>query len=449
MKIELPQVGESVTEGIIGKWLVAVGDKIEKYDPLVEVVTDKVAMELPSPVAGTLREIIAVEGETIPMGGVIADIESENEKAAPTTEDNPADLEPSSEQDKEIGTTGILLKDVAPVGPTGSGGIIDSASSKKGQNNGQNRGSRVIYSPAVTRLAEIHDINLEMVTGTGRNGRVTKKDLQNFIDSEKTSGDSKSIDQDDKKSSNTDSVLTEGTYPNVLANDEEKITLSPVRKMIASNMVKSATLIPQAWSLVEVNVSGLVELRNKVKDDFHKREKVNLTYLPFVLKAVSESLKEIPLLNSSWNEDSIILKHQINLGIAVAAPDGLVVPVIENADTLSISGLAHKLDYLTTRAREGTLTVSDVQSGTFTVNNTGALGSIASQPLVNYPQAGIITTEAIVKRPVVVNDAIAIRSMMNICLSFDHRIIDGEQASGFNRSVKDRLESMNLNTQIY
>ena len=288
-----------------------------------------------------------------------------------------------------------------------------------------------------------------MVTGTGRNGRVTKKDLQNFIDSEKTSVDSKSIDQDDKKSSNTDSVRTEGTYPNVLANDEEKITLSPVRKMIASNMVKSATLIPQAWSLVEVNVSGLVELRNKVKDDFHKREKVNLTYLPFVLKAVSESLKEIPLLNSSWNEDSIILKHQINLGIAVAAPDGLVVPVIENADTLSISGLAHKLDYLTTRARDGTLTVSDVQSGTFTVNNTGALGSIASQPLVNYPQAGIITTEAIVKRPVVVNDAIAIRSMMNICLSFDHRIIDGEQASGFNRSVKDRLESMNLNTQIY
>ena len=445
MKIELPQVGESVTEGIIGKWLVAVGDKIEKYDPLVEVVTDKVAMELPSPVAGTLREIIAVEGETIPMGGVIADIESENEEAAPTTEDNPADLGPYSEQDKEIGTTGILLKDVAPVGPTGSGGIIDSVSSVKGQN----RGSRVIYSPAVTRLAEIHDVNLEMVTGTGRNGRVTKKDLQNFIDSEKTSVDSKSIDQDDKKSSNTDSVRTEGTYPNVLTNDEEKITLSPVRKMIASNMVKSATLIPQAWSLVEVNVSGLVELRNKVKDDFHKREKVNLTYLPFVLKAVSESLKEIPLLNSSWNEDSIILKHQINLGIAVAAPDGLVVPVIENADTLSISGLAHKLDYLTTRAREGTLTVSDVQSGTFTVNNTGALGSIASQPLVNYPQAGIITTEAIVKRPVVVNDAIAIRSMMNICLSFDHRIIDGEQASGFNRSVKDRLESMNLNTQIY
>ena len=214
-------------------------------------------------------------------------------------------------------------------------------------------------------------------------------------------------------------------------------------------MTKSATLIPQAWSLVEVDVNSLVELRNKVKEDFQKREKVNLTYLPFVLKAVSESLKEIPLLNSSWDEDSIILKRQINLGIAVAAPDGLIVPVIENADTLSISGLAHKLDDLTTRAREGKLTVSDVQSGTFTVNNTGALGSIASQPLVNYPQAGIITTEAIVKRPVVVNDAIAIRSIMNICLSFDHRIVDGEQASGFNKSVKDRLESINLNTQIF
>ena len=446
MKIELPQVGESVTEGIIGKWLVAVGDKVEKYDPLVEVVTDKVAMELPSPVSGTLREIIALEGETIPMGGIIADIESENGEATPTTaKENQLAPETHSQPGKEIGTTGILLKDVAPVGPTGSGGIIDSTSSE----GDRDEGSRVIYSPAVMRLAEIHDVNLEIVTGTGRNGRVTKKDLQNFIDSGKTSLDSKNVDQDDKKSANTDSVPTEGTYSNVLGNDEEKITLSPVRKIIASNMVKSATLIPQAWSLVEVDVNGLVELRNKVKDDFQKREKVNLTYLPFVLKAVSESLKEIPLLNSSWNEDSIILKHQINLGIAVAAPDGLVVPVIENADALSISGLAHKLDDLTTRAREGKLTVSDVQSGTFTVNNTGALGSIASQPLVNYPQAGIITTEAIVKRPVVVNDAIAIRSIMNICLSFDHRIIDGEQASGFNRSVKDRLESINLNTQIY
>ena len=446
MKIELPQVGESVTEGIIGKWLVAVGDKVEKYDPIVEVVTDKVAMELPSPVSGTLREIIALEGETIPMGGIIADIESENGEATPTNaKENQPDLEAHSKPGKEIGTTGILLKDVAPVGPTGSGGIIDSTSSQ----GDRDRRTRIIYSPAVMRLAEIHDVNLEMVTGTGRNGRVTKKDLQNFIDSEKTSVDSKNVDRDDKKSANTDSVPTENTYPNVLGNNEEKITLSPVRKIIASNMVKSATLIPQAWSLVEVDVNGLVELRNKVKDDFQKREKVNLTYLPFVLKAVSESLKEIPLLNSSWNEDSIILKHQINLGIAVAAPDGLVVPVIENADALSISGLAHKLDDLTTRAREGKLTVSDVQSGTFTVNNTGALGSIASQPLVNYPQAGIITTEAIVKRPVVVNDAIAIRSIMNICLSFDHRIIDGEQASGFNRSVKDRLESINLNTQIY
>ena len=446
MKIELPQVGESVTEGIIGKWLVAVGDKVEKYDPLVEVVTDKVAMELPSPVSGTLREIIALEGETIPMGGIIADIESENGEATPTTaKGNQPALETHSQPGKEIGTTGILLKDVAPVGPTGSGGIIDSTSSE----GDRDEGSRVIYSPAVMRLAEIHDVNLEMVTGTGRNGRVTKKDLQNFINSGKTSVDSENVDQDDKKSANTDSVPTEGTFSNVLGNDEEKITLSPVRKIIASNMTKSATLIPQAWSLVEVDVNGLVELRNKVKDDFQKREKVNLTYLPFVLKAVSESLKEIPLLNSSWNEDSIILKRQINLGIAVAAPDGLVVPVIENADALSISGLAHRLDDLTTRAREGKLTVSDVQSGTFTVNNTGALGSIASQPLVNYPQAGIITTEAIVKRPVVVNDAIAIRSMMNICLSFDHRIIDGEQASGFNRSVKDRLESINLNTQIY
>ena len=193
----------------------------------------------------------------------------------------------------------------------------------------------------------------------------------------------------------------------------------------------------------------MVARRQSTRDNFRQREGVNITYLPFVIKAVAESLKENPLLNSSWGEDCIIMKRRINVGIAVAARDGLVVPVIHDADNFSIAGLALKIEDISNRARNGNLTVEDVHSGTFTVNNTGVLGSLASQPLVNYPQAAIMTTEAIVRRPVVVGDGISIRSMMNICLTFDHRIMDGQQASRFNMDVKSKLESLNENSPIY
>jgi 2-oxoisovalerate dehydrogenase E2 component (dihydrolipoyl transacylase) len=219
--------------------------------------------------------------------------------------------------------------------------------------------------------------------------------------------------------------------------------------MIAEHMVRSATQIPAAWSIVEVDATGLVQRRESAKEDFQRREGVNLTYLPFVIKAVAESLKENPLLNSSWGGDAVILKKRINIGVAVAAPAGLVVPVIHDADRLSIAGLAKAVDELTARARQGKLRLEDVQGGTFTVNNTGALGSVVSQPIINYPQAAILTTEAIVKRPVVVNDAIAIRSMMNICLTFDHRIMDGAESSAFINAVKRRLEAIGPETGIY
>ena len=227
------------------------------------------------------------------------------------------------------------------------------------------------------------------------------------------------------------------------------MALTPIRRIIADNMVKSATQIPQVWTLVEVDVTNLVQRRELLKEDFLRREGINITYLPFVVSAVAGSLKENPLLNSSWGGDAIIVKRRINLGIAVAAPDGLVVPVIHDADTLSVVGLAKAIDGLTARARQGKLTLQDVQGGTFTVNNTGALGSLVSQPLVNYPQAAIITTEAIVKRPMVINDAIAIRSMMNIGLTFDHRILDGNEASAFINAVKRRLESIGPDTAVY
>ena len=442
MKIELPQVGESVTEGVIGKWLKNVGDSVEKFDPLVEVVTDKVNMELPSPVTGTLKSIMVHEGDTVPMGTIIADIEVEGDQNIP----DPSEPSQSTPTTPQIGTIGELLKDVSPVGPTGSGGPAnktDEALQKSPDESPisqQRQNKKGIYSPAVLRLSEKHQFDLSSIEGTGINGRVTRKDVQNHLENIAIAD-----------SHNADSAETISISPASLESneDEQKIPITPIRKIIAENMVKSATLIPQAWGQTEVDVTNLVAIRNSLKGSFKEREGISLTYLPFVIKAVSESLKENPLMNSSWGKDSIILKKRVNISIAIAAPDGLVVPVIKDADTLSISGLAKKLNELTTKAREGNLTMEDVQGGTFTVNNTGALGTTSSIPLVNYPQAGIMTTEAIIKRPVVIDDAIAIRSMMNICLSFDHRIMDGQEATGFNTLVKRKLESISSNTPVY
>ena len=442
MIIELPQVGESVTEGVIGKWLKSVGDRVERFDPLVEVVTDKVNMEMPSPVSGTLTAILAEEGATIPMGHPIAEVEVEGEPASPParspklatrTSEPVSDARPPSPD-----LIGTLLKDVAPVGPTGSGGpaAADMPISADSPPQTERSTGRRRHSPAVLRLAEERDVDLDQVQGTGINGRVTLKDVRRFIE-----GEANRVAQPDRSDDARQTAPPE--------DDEERAPLTPVRRMIADNMVRSATQIPQAWTLVEVDVSGLVARRQAARDEFRRREGINITYLPFVMKAVAESLKENPALNSSWDGDAIVYKRRINIGVAAAAPDGLVVPVVHDADTFSIAGLARRIADLTDRARRAELRLEDVRGGTFTLNNTGVLGSVMSQPLVNFPQAAILTTEAIVRRPVVVGDGIAIRSMMNLCMSFDHRILDGAEASAFINSVKRRLESIGPEAGVY
>ena len=426
MKIELPQVGESVTEGIIGKWLVSVGDEIRKYDPLVEVITDKVNMEMPSPVTGTLTAILAEEGITVPMGSAIAEI-STPEDPSPESEDST----PNKMQIPDSpGTTGILLKNTAPVGPTGSGNVAVRTDDDEVEQEPRKKNPR--YSPAVQRLADSNNVDLTKIEGTGINERVTRKDVEKYLKVRSTESPKAPFSQQKEN-------LINGQIINV----------SPIRKMIADNMVKSATLIPHAWSQVEIDVSNMVLARTNAVADFRKNEGINLTFLPFVLKSVSQALKNNPLLNSSWNETQIILKKQINIGIAIAAEEGLVVPVVHDADLLSIAGLARKVHELTEKARTGKLDLQDVQGGTFTVNNTGVLGSTSSQPLINYPQAAIVTTEAIIKKPVVINDAIAIRSMMNMCLSFDHRIMDGREVGEFNMAMKNNIESIDSSTPIY
>ena len=468
--VELPHVGESVVEGTIGKWLKQPGESVRRYEPLVEVVTDKVTMEVPSPVEGELLRVLAAEGETLPMGAPIAEV---GEPGETPSSDAPsataAPVEPAvPAAAPAVGTTGYLLRDVTPVGPTGGAAVEamepmtaavapvpqpaavpapTAAAAPPGRPEASGvDGSRPRLSPAVRRLAREHSVDLDRIRGTGLGGRITRDDVLRYL----------AEPQPAPAAAATPAPAPVGQAAPAAAaatgtgEDEERVPLTPVRRMIAEAMVRSVTEIPHAWSIKEVDVSGLVELRRSVRAGFERQEGVPLTYMPFVVQAVVEALRKVPTMNATWGGDSIILKRRINLGLAVAAPNGLIVPVIHNADRLNIAGLAHAVNDLTERARTNRLAIEDVQGGTFTLNNTGALGgSLVSGPIINYPQAGIMTTETIEKRPVVRNDAIAIRSMMNICLSFDHRINDGAEASAFLESVKARLESLTPDSPVY
>ena len=457
--IELPHVGESVVEGTIGKWLKQPGDEVKRYEPLVEIITDKVTMEVPSPVEGSVIKLLAEEGETLPMGAAIAEV---------ATAESPEGVEPEAaaikeevttpEESNSPGTTGYLLRDVTPVGPTGGAAVELAEPTGSNADTGQARPTAVVQppappvqtvqttprsgqtrlSPAVRRLAQEHSIDISRIQGSGLGGRVTRADVLSYLESDSalTATSSTAPTRDLEGSTSVDG-------------QETHISVSPVRRMIAEAMVRSVTEIPHAWSTVEVDVSGLVALRSSVRTEYEKNQGGSLTYLPFVIKAVVEALKEFPTMNATWGGDKIILKNRVNLGLAVAAPEGLIVPVIHNADQFSIAGLAAGANDLAERARTKKLTLDDVQGGTFTLNNTGALGSYVSGPIINYPQAGILTTETIQKRAMVIDDAIAIRSMMNLCLSFDHRINDGAEASGFLTAVKNKLQAFGPGTSIY
>ena len=409
MRITLPHVGESVTEAVIERWLKQVGDRVEKYEPLAEVVTDKVSMEMPSPVDGILVDILVDAGQTIPMGAEIAEIATENDDAPAEDTAPPKASSPPQAKDR-IGT---LVKDATNVGPTGSGGPITTGV----ESDRPSTGAR--YSPAVLRLAEFHNVDLTLVSGTGLNGRITRKDVQAYIDTVQTVAEPSPERRD----------------------EDERVPLTAVRRMIAENMTRSVSEIPEAWSTMEVDMTNVMAVRERTKDDFERREGARLTPLAFALKAVSESLRANPIVNSTWADDAIVLKGRINIGVAIATERGLLVPVIQDADRLSVAELAKAVDDLASKARENKLNIEDVQGGTFTVNNTGALGSVMGKGIINHPQAAILNTESIVKRPVIIGDAIAIRSMMNICLTFDHRIMDGREAGGFLADVKRRLES--------
>jgi len=413
-QIKMPQLGESVTEGTVDKWLKHEGDFVKRDEPLVEVVTDKVNAEIPSPFEGTLVKIAVTEGETVVVGAMLAQIE-----VAPAAGAAAATAPAKAVREAATGAT--------PTGP-----IATEARSETGD------GERARLSPAVRKLAAENGIDTASLRGSGMGGRVTRDDVLAAAAGGKPERQAAASVPAPPAAAKAPTTSSQPTR--VDGKREELVKLSVMRRSIAEHMVRSLATSPHAWTLQEVDVTNLVRYREAEKETFKARHGVALTYLPFVVQLVCEVIKEYPWLNSTWTDEGVVLKRYINLGIAVSIPDGLIVPVLKDADQRGFTDLVRTLNDLIERARNKQLKPEDVQGGTFTLNNTGATGSVASQPIINQPQAAILTTESIVKRPVVINDAIAVRQMMNMCLSFDHRIIDGMMAGQFLGSIKKRLE---------
>lgn len=422
--VTMPQLGESVTEGTIGQWLKQVGDAVEKYESLLEVMTDKVNAEVPSPVSGIVQKLLVEPGTTVPIGTPICEIavEGAEPEEATAPSDAPATT-PASDSSSPLA--------VPP-------GVAE----------GRGR-----YSPAVRRLAHEHGIDPAQIAGTGAGGRVTRKDVEAAIraTTQVAKAPVPPAAAPAPAAATTPSAASGGipSAPAVIDEGDTVEPLTPVRKVIAERMVRSKQTVPHAWIMIEVDVSGLVALRDQIKEEFKAREGVSLTYLPFMMRAVVEALRAVPQMNAQWNGDSVVMKKRINLGMAAATDRGLVVPVVKDADQKNIVGLAKATQDLVQRARSGRLTMDDLSGGTFTVDNTGAVGTILTYPVINAPEVGIVTMESVVKRPVVVDNMIAVRSMVNVCLSFDHRVVDGADAGRFLQVIKKQLESIGPHTSIY
>lgn len=401
----MPKLGESVTEGTINSWLVKVGDTVNKYDPIAEVMTDKVNAEIPSSFSGVIKEIVVEEGETVAVDELICYIEVSNGSNS------------VNDSDEEI------VQQTGEVPATAA--EVDNEQSMK-----------LRYSPAVLKRAAEHQIDLTDVTGTGIGGRITRKDIDAYI--------SKGLGKSSHSKVNEEKAARQ--INQTLSKKDIEIPVTGVRKMIAENMVRSKQEIPHAWMTVETDVTELVKYRNEIKDDFKRREGYSLTYFAFFIHAIARALREYPEINSTWAGNKIIQRHDINISIAVAKENELFVPVIKHADEKSVKGIAREIFELANKARSGKLTQNDMEGGTFTVNNTGTFGSVSSMGIINHPQAAILQVEAIIKRPVIIKDMFAARDMVNLSLSLDHRILDGLICGRFLARVKQLLENINEQT---
>jgi 2-oxoisovalerate dehydrogenase E2 component (dihydrolipoyl transacylase) len=513
-KVTMPQLGESVAEGTIGKWLKQPGDTVEKYEPLLEVITDKVNAEVPSPFAGVLKEILVEEGATVPNNAEIAVIETADEgssggatpatEAAPTAEATPAAEAPRRETAAPAPSAAVAPDDrgaptvaaVAPArepahGPAGSDERPERAAASAGAaptavaaEPAEAPGSPdARMTPAVRRLLREHGLTPAQIVGTGGGGRITREDVTNYVEAQRTGQPvgGQSVGGGVAAAS-TNGASAPAAAPSVPASapapapartqpsagaaadtaapgiefpagaDEVLVPMTQMRKGIAAQMTR-ALQAPHAYVQMEIDATRLFALRERANREYKAKEGVGLSYVPFVVKAAAAALKRNPTFNAHWTEAGLMAKRRINIGVAVAMGEGLIVPVIRDADTLSVHGLNLAILDVANRARAGKLRVDDFGGGTFTVDNTGYLGTNLVMPILNVPEVGIVTMEAITKRPVVVStpdgDVIAIRPVMNMVLGVDHRANDGAGGAALLRDIKAWLESVGPDTSIY
>lgn len=410
--VTMPQLGETVVEGTILRWLKREGDLVQADEPLFEISTDKVDTEVPSVASGRLVQILVPEGATVKVGTELAIIE-EAEPTAPAAA--PA-----------------VAEAAAPQAPAPA----PAATGPRSQ----------VISPLVRRLAAEHGVDLSQVAGTGAGGRITKNDVLAYVAAR---GEAPAAAPAAAPTPTPTPAAPAVTAPAVAAPppptaaeaEEEVLPISHVRAKIAEHMKRSLEVSARAWTAVEVNMENVARLRERSKDAFRAREGFSLTYLPFVARAATEALLAFPLVNSELREDRIVLKRYVNLGIAVSYEEGLIVPVLKGAHTMNLLGIARGINDLATRARAKELHPDEVHGGTFTITNPGSFGSLISVPIINQPQTAILSTDAVEKRPVVIDDAIAIRHMMYLSMSWDHRLIDGALATRFLVRVKRNLET--------
>jgi 2-oxoisovalerate dehydrogenase E2 component (dihydrolipoyl transacylase) len=513
-KVTMPQLGESVAEGTIGKWLKQPGDTVAKYEPLLEVITDKVNAEVPSPFAGVLKEILVEEGATVPNNAEIAVIETTEETSGDGAADAPSTAAAVPAPDDKAAPSAAPAEPATPVrgangarsdaspepprftpadGPAGSDERPERAAASAGPaptavaaastESPGNPDARM--TPAVRRLLREHGLTAAQIVGTGGGGRITREDVTNYVEAQRTgqpvggqavggvavapaassNGAAAPSGTEAAPVPTTPTLVAPATTPAAPraaavaptitfpeGTDEVLVPMSQMRKGIAAQMTR-ALQAPHAYVQMEIDVTRLVAFREKTKRDYQAREGLSLSFVPFVVKASAEALKRNPTFNAHWTEQGLLAKRRINVGVAVAVDDGLIVPVIRDADQLSIHGLNAAIAEVAARAKAGKFRVDDFGGGTFTVDNTGYLGTNLVMPILNVPEVGIVTMEAITKRPVVVatpdGDVIAIRPIMNMVLGVDHRANDGAGGAALLRDIKAWLEHVGPDTSIY
>ena len=419
--VVMPQMGESIAEGTVVRWIKKVGDDVDRDEPLFEISTDKVDAEIPSPAAGRLAEIRVKEGETVPVNSVVAVITAAGEAVA------------------EAVTPVATPSEVAAGSGTAAAPTVTSAtpSAEDEDGDGPDDAHRQKSSPLVRRIAREHNVDITQIQGTGINGRVTKQDILAFIDSGATAAAPAAAAP---APASVPPAAAPAPGPAYKPGESVQIVpMSVMRRKIAEHMVLSAHTSPHVYSVYEVNFGRVSAVREKKKAEFEAAG-AKLTYTAFIAKVIVDALRQFPLVNSSIDGHNIVYKKDINLGIAVALENGLIVPVIRNADERNLLGLSRAIDDVATRARSKKLNPEEVQGGTFTITNPGVFGALYGLPLINQPQVAILGVGAIERRAVVIDDAIAIRPVCHLTLGYDHRLIDGAEAGRFLAFVKERLE---------